>query len=238
MHARRSFATSATVLRRRAAAGKGRSSLGSDRTPAEGPRSAEAADKAEARAAACFDSTANQPKLRSGLRAYARAPVRYCWGGMMRRHATMARPASAITLTCSMPRATLPSVMKQILFLASLLSIASAFSVAAEPVNDLPGLSRFKLANGLEVYAYRDAGPLARIQIVFRTGAVSQGPENAGLFRLYEHMLFGGPAAHPGSAKVKAALASIGATGWGGGTEAERVDFWVALPSAEAAGAL
>jgi len=137
-----------------------------------------------------------------------------------------------------MPKATLPSVMKKILFLASLLSIVFALAAAAEPVNDMPGLSRFKLANGLEIYAYRDAAPLARIQIVFRTGAISQGPENAGLFRLYEHVLFGGPAAHPGSAKVKAALASMGASGWNGGTDAERVDYWIALPSSEIARAL
>jgi zinc protease len=129
--------------------------------------------------------------------------------------------------------------MKKILLLVSLLSAASALVLVAEQLSGIPGLDRFTLANGLEVYAYRDdALPAARIRIAFRTGAISQGPESAGLFRLYERMLFGGSAAHPGSASVKAAFASLGVTGSSGGTGAESVDYRVTLPSSEVPRAL
>ena len=122
--------------------------------------------------------------------------------------------------------------------LVALLVLAAAMwqahALAAEEVPGMPGLDRFRLGNGLEVYSYPDRSvPLARIQIVFRTGAISQGPDNAGLFHLYEHMLFKGSAAHPGSAGVKASLASLGVSEWNGGTGAERVDYWITLPSSE-----
>jgi zinc protease len=129
--------------------------------------------------------------------------------------------------------------MKKLL-LASLLSLAvAALGLGAEEVAGVPGLYRFKLSNGLELYAFRDSAvPLARVQIAFKTGAISQGPESAGLFHLYEHMLFRGSAQHPGSAGVKAALASLGVAEWNGGTGAERVDYWITLPSSEVEGAL
>ena len=60
----------------------------------------------------------------------------------------------------------------------------------------------------------------------------------AGLFHLYEHMLFRGSTAHPGSSGVKAALASLGVSEWNGGTGAEQVDYWITLPSSEVARAL
>jgi zinc protease len=125
--------------------------------------------------------------------------------------------------------------MKKLLIAALIAALASSFALGAEEVPGIPALARYKLANGLEVFAYRDvAVPLARVQIVFKAGAVSQSAETAGLFHLYEHMLFRGSAAHPGSAGVKAALASLGVSEWNGGTGAERVDYWITLPSSKA----
>jgi len=126
--------------------------------------------------------------------------------------------------------------MKKMLLSALLISTFASLALGAEEVAGIPSLSRFALENGLEVYAYRDtAVPLARVQVAFKAGAISQGPESAGLFHLYEHMLFRGSAAHPGSAGVKAALAALGVSEWNGGTGAERVDYWITLPSAEMA---
>ena len=148
-------------------------------------------------------------------------------------------PKPAITLTRSKPGANLAPDMKKILVLASLLLFAATVALGAEEVPGIPGLNRYTLSNGLEVYAYRDtAVPLARVQIVFKAGAVSQGPESAGLFRLYERALFGGPPAQPGSASVKGALASLGVAGLEGGTEAERISYWITLPSSDVARAL
>jgi zinc protease len=124
--------------------------------------------------------------------------------------------------------------MKKLIVVALSLCAAAGLALRAQDQSGLPGLSRFKLANGLEVYAYRDAAvPLVRIQVVFKAGAIAQGPEDAGLFRLYERMIFRGSPAHPGSAGVKAALASLGASEWDGGTGAERVDYWISIPSSE-----
>jgi zinc protease len=124
--------------------------------------------------------------------------------------------------------------MKKLLIVALFAALASSLALGAEEVAGIPGLSRYKLSNGLEVYAYRDSAvPLARVQIVFKAGAIAQTAETAGLFHLYEHMLFRGSAAHPGSAGVKAALASLGVSDWNGGTGAERVDYWITLPSSK-----
>jgi zinc protease len=124
--------------------------------------------------------------------------------------------------------------MKRLLLAALLLALAASLSLGAEEVAGVPGLFRYKLANGLEVYVYRDdAVPLARVQIAFKAGAISQGPESAGLFRLYESMLFRGSPAHQGSVGIKAALASLGVSDSDGGTEAERVGYWIYLPSSK-----
>ena len=105
---------------------------------------------------------------------------------------------------------------------------AAAPADAAAPAPAAENLSRFKLRNGLELYVYRDAAvPLARIQLAFRAGAISQGADNAGVFHLYEHLLFRGD----GAEGVKAELARMGASEWNGGTSAERVSYWLALPS-------
>jgi zinc protease len=124
--------------------------------------------------------------------------------------------------------------MKRLL-LASLLLASFAFrAIAAEGVEGVPGLYRYKLANGLEVYAYRDdAVPLARVELVFRSGAISQGPESAGLFRLYERALLRGSKGRPGAAGLKASLASLGATEWKGGVGTERSEYWIRLPSSK-----
>jgi zinc protease len=84
------------------------------------------------------------------------------------------------------------------------------------------------------VYAYKDgAVPLARVELVFRAGAISQGSESAGLFRLYERMLLRSAAARPGAASLKATLASLGSADWKGGVGTERSEYWVRLPAAE-----
>ena len=57
----------------------------------------------------------------------------------------------------------------------------------------VPGLSFFKLDNGLELFVLENhAVPLTRIQVTFRCGALTQTPETCGIFHLYEHMLFKG----------------------------------------------
>jgi zinc protease len=122
--------------------------------------------------------------------------------------------------------------MKRLLLVC--LVIAASLSLGAESVDGLPGLARFKLSNGLEVYAYRDASvPLVRVEMTFRSGAISQSAESAGLFRLYERMLLRSSSARSGSSSVKAALASAGAAEWKGRVGTELSEYWIKLPSAK-----
>jgi zinc protease len=126
--------------------------------------------------------------------------------------------------------------MRKLLVAALTLAFALTSSLAlwAEEVSGIPGLQRYKLANGLEVYAYRDAAvPLVRVQIAFRAGAIAQCADSAGLFRLYERMLFRDQSGADGSSSVKAALASLGISDWNGGTDAERVDYWITLDASK-----
>jgi zinc protease len=124
--------------------------------------------------------------------------------------------------------------MKRLLLAALLLAATASLALGAEEVAGMPGLLRYRLANGMEIYAFKDdAVPLARVRIVFRAGAISQSPETAGLFHLYEHMIFRGSGVRPGSAGIKAALASLGVSDWNGGTGTERSDYRITLPSSK-----
>src|SRR5258706_13336164 len=105
------------------------------------------------------------------------------------------------------------------LLLAALVPLAAA-------AQDVTGLGSFTLDNGMEVFVLENhTVPLARIQITFRTGSISQGPQTAGLFHLYEHMLFKGNAAHPNQTDLQAAMKDLGVANWNGGTSAENVSY-------------
>jgi len=113
-------------------------------------------------------------------------------------------------------------------FLIFAFALAAAGLVAQEP----PGLSRKTLENGLEVFVFRNSNvPLATVQITFRCGAIAQTPDTAGLFHLYEHMLFKGNDAFADEAAFNAAMTELGVSGWNGGTSNEYVDYYVTVPS-------
>jgi zinc protease len=115
--------------------------------------------------------------------------------------------------------------------LAALCILAAAHSagILAAP---LPGLSHFKLSNGLEVFAYQDrALPLARIQLVYKAGAMAQTADNAGLFRLYERLVFDGEPGLPGSAALRDGLDRLGLSAFEGGTGLERISYSITAPS-------
>jgi zinc protease len=93
---------------------------------------------------------------------------------------------------------------------------------------EIPGLFRYELENGLEVFVFENhAVPLARIQITFRCGSISQTPETAGLFHFYEHMLFKGNTTYPTKTEFKSALTRLGVATWNGGTSTEYVTYFL-----------
>ncbi|MGA2379402.1 MAG: pitrilysin family protein [Spirochaetia bacterium] len=103
---------------------------------------------------------------------------------------------------------------------------------AAAQAREVTGLQTFRLDNGLEVFVVENhTVPLARIQVTFRTGAISQTPQTAGLFHLYEHMLFKGNRAYPNQTALQAAMKDLGVADWNGGTTQESVSYYFTVPS-------
>ena len=126
--------------------------------------------------------------------------------------------------------------------LATLLFAALARAAAwaapnASPTRKLP--PHETLANGLEVIVVEnDAVPLATVCVAFRGGASAQVPETAGLFHLYEHMLFDGNEKYPAQADFIAALNRLGVSNWNGATGTEYINYYITLPSEKLAGGI
>jgi zinc protease len=119
----------------------------------------------------------------------------------------------------------------KLIMLPLLFNFLLLFSVSAEST-DIPGLHRYVLENGLELFVFENhAVPLVKIQITFRCGALAQTPETAGLFHLYEHMLFKGNEVYRSNSDFQAAMKEIGVTSWNGGTSTEYVDYYFTIPA-------
>ncbi|HEY9053333.1 MAG TPA: pitrilysin family protein [Rectinemataceae bacterium] len=88
------------------------------------------------------------------------------------------------------------------------------------------------LPNGLEVFAVENHSlPLVTICLVFRGGASAQTKETAGLFRLYERMLFAGNPSYPTKESLNASLNTMGATTWNGSAGTEYSHYYITIPS-------
>ena len=113
--------------------------------------------------------------------------------------------------------------------LAALL-VCPAFS--SETETGMDGLFRKTLPNGLEVFVMEnDSAPLAYVEIAVRAGGVSQTPENAGLFHLYEHMMFKGNSRYKDQKSFMAAMNALGVGEWNGSTGVDRVNYYFTVPS-------
>lgn len=100
------------------------------------------------------------------------------------------------------------------------------------PETSVPGLYRYTLDNGLSLFVLENnTAPLAFVQIAVRTGAVSQTPQTAGLFHLYEHMMFKGNAKYPDQQAVTSALNKMGVSDWNGSTGIDEVNYYITVPS-------
>ncbi len=119
-----------------------------------------------------------------------------------------------------------------VLFLAAALCLS--LPAMATPSGAAPkGAAVSKvLANGMEVIvAENHSVPLVTICVAFRCGALSHTPETAGLFHLYEHMLFTANEKYGNQAAFKGALNKMGVSNWNGGTGNESVNYYVTVPS-------
>ncbi len=86
------------------------------------------------------------------------------------------------------------------------------------------------LGNGLDVVVVENhAVPIATVEVVVKTGAMSQTPEDQGVPHLFEHMLFKGYRGD-GGREFREEVANLHA-GYNGTTSEERVTYYLTLPS-------
>lgn len=119
---------------------------------------------------------------------------------------------------------------KRILFLLSFLFLFRAFSTSTP----IPCLTEYTLDNGLQVFvAENHSVPLVYIEIAVKCGAFTQDKNNAGLFHLYEHMMFKGNSLYKTAASITRALSQMGVANWNGSTGLECVNYFFTVPSNE-----
>ena len=96
----------------------------------------------------------------------------------------------------------------------------------------IENLYSYKLKNGLSLYvAENHTVPLVYIEIAVKAGGVSQNPDNAGLFHLYEHMMFKGNKKYKTAEEIQSELTKLGVSNWNGSTAPEYVNYYFTIPS-------
>lgn len=116
-------------------------------------------------------------------------------------------------------------------FFLSAFFLAALFLFGEETA--VPGLFQFRLENGMEIYVLEnDSAPLAYIEIAVRAGAITQDETNAGLFHLYEHMMFKGNEKFKNQKSFMDAMNKMGVSNWNGSTSIDRVNYYFTVPSA------
>ena len=124
-------------------------------------------------------------------------------------------------------------ILKKIL----LIFIFTSFVFSAFPESTkIENLSKFTLKNGLQLYvAENHTVPLVYIEIAVRGGGIAQKKENAGLFHLYEHMMFKGNSKYKTQEEIQNAITNLGVTTWNGTTGTEYVNYFFTVPKAKLA---
>ena len=108
--------------------------------------------------------------------------------------------------------------MKRIIF-AFLLFVAGISCLSADKV--------YKLDNGLKLFVEENHSvPLTYIEIAVKCGSYTQTEETAGLFHLYEHMMFKGNSLYKDASSVNRALSDMGVSEWNGTTGLECVNYF------------
>lgn len=96
----------------------------------------------------------------------------------------------------------------------------------------VPNIFHWTLENGLDVFAIENhAAPLAYIEIAVKAGGITQTKQTAGLFHLYEHMMFKGNSRFRTSAAVQKAINDLGVPDWNGTTGLECVNYYFTVPA-------
>ena len=115
----------------------------------------------------------------------------------------------------------------------ALLAMMFAICVSAfSEKTPIENLYRYKLSNGLEVFIAEDHDePTVYINVAVKAGAVAQTAENAGLFHLYEHMMFKSNALYKSAEKMHQVMKNFGVTEDNATTDIDSVEYYFSLPS-------
>ncbi len=119
------------------------------------------------------------------------------------------------------------------LLVASCSSVSSGKADVKKASGKTPveNLFQYTLDNGLDVFvAENHSVPLVYIEIAVKAGAITQTPETAGLFHLYEHMMFKGNELYKDAASVQRAISDLGVTNWNGTTSTNCVNYFFTIP--------
>lgn len=96
----------------------------------------------------------------------------------------------------------------------------------------IPNLSSYKLNNGLELFvAENHAVPLVYIEIAVRAGGIAQTDETAGLFHLYEHLMFDGNKKYPTPQNIQNEFTNLGVASYNGSTTVDYVNYFFTIPA-------
>ena len=94
---------------------------------------------------------------------------------------------------------------------------------APAKVTTIQGITEYRLPNGLRVLLGADsARPMVTMNLVYKVGSRHEGPGEAGMAHLLEHMLFKGTAAHP---DPKQEFSRRGMR-WNGTTSYDRTNYY------------
>jgi len=138
---------------------------------------------------------------------------------------------SLLAVYCALWYNILMISLKKLIITAAVF-IFSAVAFAKE--TPVQGLNEYRLENGLTLFTLEDHNvPLVYIEIAFRTGAVDSTPETAGLFYLYEHLMFRGNALYTTPNEMQEALYDMGVLDWKGNSNVDYTNFSFTVPSNE-----
>lgn len=116
-------------------------------------------------------------------------------------------------------------------FVFAILNCIFTFPLFSEKT-PVENLYEYKLENGLTLFVAENHNvPLTYIEIAVKCGAYTQSKETAGLFHLYEHMMFKGNSLYKDAASVNRALSDMGVAEWNGTTGLECVNYYFTVPS-------
>lgn len=122
--------------------------------------------------------------------------------------------------------------MKKVMKLSALLLVILLGSQVFAQATPVENLYNYTMDNGLEVFVVENhIVPLVYIEICVKGGGVGQSAENAGLFHLYEHMMFKGNSKYKTAEEMQNAITSLGVPSWNGSTGSQYVNYFFTVPA-------